>query len=802
MRKISVVLLALCVLLAGVTSCSDSDSDSGGGSSAVTLQARLDSAKSGDTVDVAGEGLSVSEAGSYTLKTAVTLKNGDLMNGSITVLAAGVKISELKNVKSVVVDAAVGDGDFTIEDCGTIETVTVYGGGSNSIHISGTIVNKISAVKEKVRILLEAASKIQKLFAQKSCTLQASDTESSFEAVTVSENAESVVLAENASVGTLITESADSEIKVASSTVKIAKAGSASGTVNITAESGATVPTYEVATAEEVNAAAKELKADDAATETLFYAVHFGDNGIEVSAEEGLEYHLDGRVTIFQGISVTRGTEGDTVVLNANYEDCSDYWDYWIESVDAASFEKGKNYTVSVELKAGTPSIVLVQAQTGMCDSGPNKYFAVGTEWKTYTFNTGNSIDDFDSILMNIPIGNIEELHIRNVTVKETDEESAFASVHLSDLTTSSSPDEVTYALVEGGVKFTFTNPKNWAHAYPFVAEVGTILKITAPVTVSKATTVDLWLHSLGDKYDVAGGRYSFEAGKTKTITGYLPVYGYDEAQTKRLIELAISPEIACDVTVGKATAEKITVDTFFKEDSPVIPYVVGESTDWQWWRMAETSFIIKPNETKSFFVNISKTNTNLETDTEWEAFYNSIWDEFTSVGVLGEVTGSGINASFGQTSSGDNRYLTIKSTGADVKKVTVGLDEECKVTVNAGTPDTFTLKGWYVCGLFNGWQAEEIVAVSDIVYTYTFTAVADNQWNSNNQFGLIIDNAWSRKFTGAVLEVGGEAQTLVEGGGDDNKITGCEPGKEYIITFTVEDPFLNIVTAKVEAVE
>ena len=110
--------------------------------------------------------------------------------------------------------------------------------------------------------------------------------------------------------------------------------------------------------------------------------------------------------------------------------------------------------------------------------------------------------------------------------------------------------------------------------------------------------------------------------------------------------------------------------------------------------------------------------------------------------------------------------------------------------------------KGWYVCGLFNGWQAEEIVAVSDIVYTYTFTAVADNQWNSNNQFGLIIDNAWSRKFTGAVLEVGGEAQTLVEGGGDDNKITGCEPGKEYIITFTVEDPFLNIVTAKVEAVE
>jgi hypothetical protein len=85
---------------------------------------------------------------------AVTVENADFGGKTLTVNVGGVTLKNLKNI-NIVAAEGIGNGDLSIEDC-TVASFTVAGGGSNSIHITGSSsITTVVVVKAAVHIVLE-----------------------------------------------------------------------------------------------------------------------------------------------------------------------------------------------------------------------------------------------------------------------------------------------------------------------------------------------------------------------------------------------------------------------------------------------------------------------------------------------------------------------------------------------------------------------------------------------------------------------------------------------------------------------
>ena len=228
MKKILFSVLAVFSLLVLFTAC---DGMLGGlfdeppePSQKKSLQEKIDNAKAGDIIDLSDESLVIDENGSFTITKKLTIKNGDTKNASFTVKADGVEFINLSNIKTIIASEELGDGDLTIKNCNEIESFYVNGGGSDSVHIAGTIIATLWVEKEDVRIVLElgtsdddstsqtpVATTVKNVQIKVNCKLESSDSSAVFEQVLISNDVEKVTLAGSANVEKLIVEISDDE---------------------------------------------------------------------------------------------------------------------------------------------------------------------------------------------------------------------------------------------------------------------------------------------------------------------------------------------------------------------------------------------------------------------------------------------------------------------------------------------------------------------------------------------------------------------------------------------------------------
>ena len=137
-RKLFSLVTGVCVLFGIMFSgCSNGNSDNDDRIGSVKFEERLKSAKSGDTIDIIEENIVITENASYTIEKPLTVKNGAMKNASFTVKSTGVTFDGLTDISKLTVDESVGDGDFTLQNCGIVNDVYINGGGSNSVHVSG-----------------------------------------------------------------------------------------------------------------------------------------------------------------------------------------------------------------------------------------------------------------------------------------------------------------------------------------------------------------------------------------------------------------------------------------------------------------------------------------------------------------------------------------------------------------------------------------------------------------------------------------------------------------------------------------
>ena len=114
------------------------------------------------------------------------------------------------------------------------------------------------------------------------------------------------------------------------------------------------------------------------------------------------------------GVSYSKEIGYGVVTVKAP-ESSESVWDYYIKS-ENIKFEAGKNYTVSVDLKADKTSVVAIAAARA------DMFFTVGTEWATYTFETGyleTEILNEEQKCITIGSGLVGTLSISNLVITE-----------------------------------------------------------------------------------------------------------------------------------------------------------------------------------------------------------------------------------------------------------------------------------------------------------------------------------------------------------------------------------------------
>ncbi len=603
------LLLAFCVVLALFTGCQNNASGTDENPSVnptpetpsqTTLKQKIADAKNGSTIDLGSEELKIEENDSYTISKPLTIKNGNIKNATFVVESTKVTLENITDIKSIIVDEKVGDGDFVLKNCQTVGEIYVNGGGQNSVHIEKTTVEKLVVQKKDVRIALSGdnSTKIEKTLILEDCKLDSENKESSFGDVIVSDIVKNLELAGNTKIEKIVSTATDSEnqnitivveadvtIVAADSTVK--EAISSDSTFDKTKIEEAEVSEEEKTEIEK----AKEKKEAEIVEKMNFIVAN------QDKISESFEGYSDSSVQEISEVSIEKQK---TQIIVSNINASSEYskiWDYILVSKIPVEAKQGKNYKISFDLKADKESKIILSA----CDfstSNDSAYIehTVGTEWKTYSVETGTALSDWSLGFAQIACGTVSKLYLKNYKVEEVEPKIAYAIYR------SSESDLISCESAENQIKVTFSKNENASgvNIYPLGLSVNCLHRVTFDVTSDVSVpAVDIWVKANSDKEASSGNsKFSFEANSPKSITMYVPAY-QNKNEILRTLQVWISTKTACNLTISNFKSEVTNLADIKKEDSSLNLYFAG-MINGEW----------SPQNIGSFTVN-AKTNGN-----------------------------------------------------------------------------------------------------------------------------------------------------------------------------------------------
>lgn len=614
MKKLLSLLAVICSLTL-ITACATPDGESGGGiqETSKTLKQLINESQDGDVIDLGKEEIEIKDGDSYTIDKAITIKNGDAKYGTFTVESTGAKFVNLRNIESVIADEQLDDGDLDIRNCFEIDSVYVNGGGSHSIRIASTHIKNLYVAKEDVRVLLQAegtnAAKVENVQISKNCKLESEDAAAVFEQVQISADVEKVTLAGSATVQKILaetvvteesTEETKAKVEIESAEVKIdATSANVELKVSENADANVKVPetqiidkTFKVTTV--VNGETSSLAVyegykfnfkpgdadsgfagwySDAAFTTKielpylvtkdvtlyakfvelkakFFVV---GSGVASSAEAN-KYYSDVIVGKVEGATIATTADYDVITVD-NATATSDVWSVWAASLENWNFKANKNYKISVDIKADTENVVLLQAKAKNTASSNQKNVKVTNDWQTVEIETGCWNKDWFGFL-EVACGQSKKIYLRNLKMEEVSTKTIPTGVW------GPNADSISVTQVENGVKFAFgKDSADWTNGASirgnFVETTKNYLYkvcFTAAADANEVVlnyAVDSWAQ------DNAWG--SATIGKTATnFELYMPAYQLDGDEV-RGAELTFSLSTKNSVTITNVKFEPLT---------------------------------------------------------------------------------------------------------------------------------------------------------------------------------------------------------------------------------------------------
>lgn len=590
------LLFAFCAAIALFTGCQNDSSDDAA-SVQISLKERINTARAGDVIDLGKANLKIDENDSYTISKPLTIKNGNVKNATFTVESDKVVFDSLMSINGVIVHEKVGDGDFTLQNCYKVSEVYVNGGGSNSIHIAKTIVEKLIVNKKGVRVALsnDGSSRVTKTMIFEDCKLDSKNENNSFEKVIVEKAVKNLNLAGKTKVERIVsTESSGSE----SPTIKIivsveVKVVAADSTVKKSIEKTdgneefnkkeSAIKDTEISTEEKADLEKEQEKVENPgasekpgetekpetpALENLDFIVASKDK-----ISEKLDAFPDFAVGAINEIKVEK-TSSEVIVTNsAASEDYSKIWDYWLVSKTPVKAEKGKNYKISFDLKADKSSrIYLATLDAATSEDSKCVEYNVGTEYKTYSVETGTALTDWSAGVSQLVIGSVSKLYIKNYKIEETDSKIGYG-IFISDkndsISCEASADDISVIFGENG--------KSGINIYPLALEVGRLHKVTFDVTCDKEVSdVAIFARANSDECATAGSEHFYFNTEKKTVTLYVPVYQKNN-ETLRTLLVWVDSETPCKLTFSNFKSVETDLNSVLGEDTTLGLYFAGD---------------------------------------------------------------------------------------------------------------------------------------------------------------------------------------------------------------------------------
>lgn len=598
------LLFAFCAAIALFAGCQNDSSDDSA-SVQISLKERINTARDGDVIDLGKANLKIEENDSYTISKPLTIKNGNVKNATFTVESDKVVFDSLMSINGVIVHEKVGNGDFTLQNCYRVSEVYVNGGGSNSIHIAKTIIEKLIVNKKGVRVALsnDGSSKVTKTMIFEDCKLDSENENNSFEKVIVEKAVKNLNLAGKTKVERIVsTESSGSEspsIKIIVSVeVKVVAADSTvkksiektDGNEEFNNKKESNINDVEISAEEKADLEREQEKVEKPGTsekpgetgkpeapalENLDFIVASKDK-----ISEKLDAFPDFAVGAISEIKVEKTSSGVIVTNSAASEDYLKIWDYWLVSKTPVEAKKGKNYKISFDLKADKSSRIYL-ATVDAATSEDSKYVEhnVGTEYKTYSVETGTILTDRSAEVPLLAIGSVSKLYIKNYKIEETDPKIGYA-IFGDSISCEASADDISVTFGE--------NRESSINIYPLALKVGRLHKVTFDVTCDKEVSdVAIFARANSDECATAGSEhFDFNTKKT-TVTLYVPVYQKNN-ETLRTLLVWVDSETPCKLTFSNFKSVETDLNSVLKENKDLGLYFAGdiylsESEDKLW---------------------------------------------------------------------------------------------------------------------------------------------------------------------------------------------------------------------------
>lgn len=590
MKKFLFIALTAALLASCQNNPSDSDNNQNTPSQnqTVTLQSRLQSAESGTTIDLESEKLSVMDNGSYTIDKALTIKNGDLKNATFTVKATGVKFDKMKNISNINVAEEVGNGDFSVINCNEIDEINVNGGGANSIHIENTTVLRLIVQKKDVRIALKNNDTISVkntlIFAD--CKLDA-ETGSSFENVIINSGVTKLELAGNVVIGKIVAlESSSATISITAPTVKINSADSIIK-ANLKNADGSTVVTSEIKDAALTDAEKEELEKD------IFNSkLNFTPSDKEKVTVEKKDNEF-----------VIKNT--DAVAFKNN-----NIWNYCIYTNEKLPVESNKNYQISVDLKSDKESLVFFGAKDISANTTIGKYVKLGTEYKTYTVETG-TIGNKGWIKGEflIAVGCAEVVYVKNFKITPIEKNALPVACWANN---EDELENISATGTSNGAKFEFTkdvkdkfqrgsdiilskNELDCGESYEINFE------ITSDVDLAEGE-LGIWTHIGNSITDSTGSdKITLKAGEKTKIDFFVHSFQLKE-ETFRIPYISFLPSKKCILTIDNIKTIETTKEEYLSKYPDTSLYFAGD-INGSWSVRKDLDSITIPANGEVYFV-------------------------------------------------------------------------------------------------------------------------------------------------------------------------------------------------------
>lgn len=144
----------------------------------------------------------------------------DMKGASFIIKSSDVKLVNLKNIKEIIIDEKVGNGDFSLDNS-EASTITVNGGGKDSIHISGSSVSDLNIYKEFVRVTFSSLSNITNTFVYNNAILDSNNSNSVIKNVVAKKDVSTLNLKGEINIKNMVTYSTGTVVKIESDNVKI-----------------------------------------------------------------------------------------------------------------------------------------------------------------------------------------------------------------------------------------------------------------------------------------------------------------------------------------------------------------------------------------------------------------------------------------------------------------------------------------------------------------------------------------------------------------------------------------------------